>query len=69
MDSLKSDLARKHEDFIQRLVAIKEEAGRLGFYRTMHAMDAAVQEIGWEVASRRDPAQRKLADKYKKIRE
>jgi hypothetical protein len=65
---MSAELNRKHEDFIHRLVAIKEEAGRLGFYRTMHALDGAVQEIGWEVASHRDPAQRKLGDKYKEVR-
>lgn len=62
------NLAHKHQDFINRLVAIKEEAGRLGFYRTMHALDGALQQIGWEVASHRDPSQRKLGDKYMKER-
>lgn len=64
-----SDLDRKHEDFIRRLNALKTEAGQLGFYRTMHALDAATQQIGWEVASHRDPAQRKLGDKYIAMRE
>lgn len=54
---------------IETLVKAKAEAGRLGLYRTMHALDEATQQIGWEVASLRDPEQRRLADQYMRMRE
>lgn len=69
MSDARADLNRKHEDFIRRLNALKTEAGKLGFYRTMHALDEATQQIGWEVASHRDPSQRKLGDRYMKERQ
>jgi hypothetical protein len=60
---------RSMEILSEVLVQSKAEAGRLGLYRTMHALDSATQEIGWEIASRRDPEQRRLADKYMEMRD
>lgn len=40
----------KARDFTERLVRMKDEAGRLGLYRTMHAMDGATRETGYEQA-------------------
>lgn len=37
-------------ELIIRMVEVKNEAGRLGLYRTMHAMDEATRVVGWEVA-------------------
>jgi hypothetical protein len=41
---------QKVRDFTERLVGMKDEAGRLGLYRTMHAMDASTRETGYEQA-------------------
>ncbi len=40
----------RHKEFCLKLVRLKDEAGRLGLFRTMHAMDHAVKEVGWEMA-------------------
>lgn len=40
----------KKEDFIRRLVLMKNEAMALGFPRTCHALEAATQAVGWEYA-------------------
>ena len=37
-------------DFTERLVSMKDEAARLGLWRTMHAMDHATRETGYEQA-------------------
>ena len=37
--------------FIMDLVKLKDEAGRLGLFKTMHKLDAAVKEVGWELES------------------
>jgi len=41
---------RQADDFSYRLVRMKEEAFRLGLYRTGHAMDVATRKVGWELA-------------------
>ena len=38
------------DDFIRRLVLMKEEAMRVGLPRTCHALEAATREAGWELA-------------------
>ena len=40
---------RLRHNFITRLVNMKDEAGRLGLYRTMHALDNATREVGYEM--------------------
>lgn len=60
---------RRLEAFAETLVRAKAEAGELGLYRTMRALDGATQEVGWELASLRDPEQRRLADKYMRMRD
>lgn len=37
-------------EFARALMMIKHRAGQLGFYKTMHAIEAATQAIGWEMA-------------------
>lgn len=63
------DRQRRLEAFANTLVRAKTEAGELGLYRTMHALDEATQQVGWELASLRDPEQRRLADKYMRMRD
>jgi hypothetical protein len=38
------------DDFIRRLVRMKEEAFRLGIYQTGHTLDEATRKVGWELA-------------------
>ena len=38
------------DDFINRLVQMKHEAGRLGMYKTMHALEHPQKQVGWEYA-------------------
>ena len=35
---------------ITDLVVIKDRAGRLGMYRTMHALNVVTSVVGWEFA-------------------
>lgn len=43
-------LSREQLDFPIKLNALKAEAGRLGLWRTHHAIDAATTAVGWELA-------------------
>ena len=45
----------KTRDFIRRLVSMKDEAGRLGLFKTMHAMDEATRAVGYEFADKIAP--------------
>lgn len=60
----------QQQQFACQLAAMKAEAGRLGLWRTMHAMDAALLEVGFEIGDSliTDAAERrrhrKGADKY-----
>lgn len=38
------------DDFISRLALMKEEAGRLGLYQTMQALEIPVTKVGYELA-------------------
>lgn len=38
----------------QALAVAKADLGRLGLFKTMHALDAAVKAIGYEIADRLD---------------
>jgi hypothetical protein len=42
--------AEAGRDFILRLVVAKDEAGRLGLWKTMHALDEVTRTVGYEVA-------------------
>jgi len=57
-------LNQQRIDFARELTTIKDRAARLGLWRTMHALDRAIQEIGWEIAN--DPKGR---DRYIKARD
>jgi hypothetical protein len=50
------------------LVNLKDRCFRHGFLRTGHALDKAVQEIGWELAIRLDPNQEKVRERWMKER-
>lgn len=45
------------------ILKAKNEAGRLGLFKTMHALTEVERSVGWEVAERREgdvlPSQRK----------
>lgn len=41
-----------HNRFILQIVRIKHEAIEMGLYKTGHALEAAVQAVGWEVAEK-----------------
>lgn len=40
----------RQRDFAAKLVSIKHEAGVLGLFKTMHALEAGVKAVGWEIA-------------------
>lgn len=52
------------EQLAIELVYLKARAGKLGLFRTMHALDKATQEIGWEIAVQLDPKQAAHRDRY-----
>ena len=43
---------KKLVDFCAEVALLKEKAGSLGLYKTMQALDAGVQKVGWEVAEK-----------------
>ena len=45
-----SALRDRWRSLTERLVLLKDEAGRLGLFRTMHALDHATRAVGWERA-------------------
>lgn len=38
------------------LVKLKDRLGRIGMFKTMHAMDAATGSLGYELAARLEPS-------------
>jgi hypothetical protein len=47
MDSKKLESLKK---LTNDIVLIKHRAGELGMFKTMHALESAVTEVGWEMA-------------------
>lgn len=47
MDSKKLELLKK---LANDIVIIKARAGELHMFKTMHALESAVTEVGWEMA-------------------
>lgn len=45
-----STLAAERRQFSANLAAMKHEAGRLGLWRTMRALEEATMRVGWEIA-------------------
>lgn len=41
-----------YDDLIERAVRLKHDLLIRGYWRSMHAMDAVTQELGWEAAQR-----------------
>ncbi len=37
-------------DLVAKLLEVKHDAASAGFWRTFHALDKALKEIGWEIA-------------------
>jgi len=37
---------------VLKVVQLKAEAGQLGFFKTMHALEEAVKAVGWELADK-----------------
>lgn len=53
------------DPLVMDLLRAKDTAGKRGLWRTLHAIDDALQQIGWELAERKGGSeQRKLADQY-----
>lgn len=48
----KNPTKKETDDFIRRLILMKVEAGRLGLFATMHAIDAATTKVGYELADK-----------------
>lgn len=46
------DITDEQRAFAAKVVALKAEAGRLGLYQTMQALEPATQTVGWELAER-----------------
>lgn len=53
-----ADELEARRDFCRRLAMMKHEAGTLGLFRTMHKLDLAVVEVGYEVAGEPTPKDR-----------
>ena len=49
-NSQPEELFQRQKDFASKLSLMKYEAGRLGLYRTMQAIEVPLKEIGWEIA-------------------
>jgi len=45
-------------EFCRELAAVKAKAGQLGLFRTMHKLDLATVEVGYEVAGEDTPKER-----------
>lgn len=43
-------LMKRTKEFITKLTLLKDEAGRLGLFATMQALDPAIKKVGYEVA-------------------
>lgn len=46
----KTQIRQGRIDLCLELVVIKNRAGQLGMFKTMHALDHATQAVGWERA-------------------
>lgn len=58
-----SEVNERRQDFILRLIHMKAEAGTLELWETMHALDAATEKVGWEIAKKLTAEKRKKAGK------
>ena len=38
------------KDFVAEIVRMKHKAGSLRMFKTMHALEAVVKQVGWEIA-------------------
>jgi phage gp36-like protein len=51
-DISETDIRKRSAALILAILSAKSEAGQLGLWKTMHALDDASSAIGWEVADR-----------------
>lgn len=42
------------DEFSSAVMLLKHRAGQLGLFKTMHALEAATQAVGWELAEQID---------------
>lgn len=56
-------VAKANRDFVNRLVEMKAEAGRLKLWRTMHALDEATFQVGYELQTRQGGEAARLAER------
>jgi hypothetical protein len=47
------------EDFVARLTLMKDEAYRLGLFRTARLIEIPIQEVGWELSGSPTPPEQK----------
>ncbi len=47
-------MTKEEKDFVIRLVQMKYEAGVLGLWKTMHALEEPVTAVGWELAEQQE---------------
>lgn len=47
---IESEKLPQARECIERLVQLKHDMGKAGMFRTMHKMEIAVKEAGWELA-------------------
>ncbi len=48
----KAQKTRELRNFPLEVVKLKSKAGKLGLYKTMHSLEAATQEVGYEIAEK-----------------
>lgn len=53
-----AELEQARRKFCRDLAAMKHTAGQLGLFRTMHKLDLATVEVGYEVAGEPTPKER-----------
>jgi hypothetical protein len=55
----------KQREFVIALNILKVQAGRLGLFETMHAIDTATKKVGWEIAEKLKKAKKLAKEKRK----
>lgn len=54
-----STISSQHREFALFLTQVKEQAMRIGLYRTARLLEIPVQEIGWEIQGMDTPPEQK----------
>lgn len=61
-------LSEKFDPLILQIQALSQEAAKQNRFKTMHALNKALQIAGWEYAETLDPEQAEIGDRYMKAR-